>query len=259
MRYLQATLIVLTLACCSSTGWAQSDNPFGGPRNGNSNARAADPFAAPPNQTRQQRGVPVRSARDAIVQEAKQALAAGRKPVKVASNPNEAEAKIKASLSDETSVTFIQTPLSEAMQSISAMHEIPVVVDRRALEEIGLTADAPVTISLKNVTLRSALRLMLRELDCTYIVKDEVLQITTLEAAEQNLTLEMYQLPDNLAAKSDQVIKVLTGTVVPDTWETLGGPSSAMSIDHVLVISTTSDVHARVESFLEKLIDKYGK
>ena len=256
MRYLQATLIVLSLACCSSTGWAQGDDPFGGPRNGNSNA-AADPFAAPPNQTRQPRAV--RSARDAVVQKAKQALVDGRKPVKVAPNPNDAEARIKSTLNDETSVTFIHTPLSDAMQSVSDMHNIPVVVDRRALEEIGLADDTPVTISLKNVTLRSALRLMLRELDCTYVVKDEVLQITTMEAAEQNLTLEMYQLPQNLAAKSDQVIKVLTGTVVPDTWETLGGPSSAMSIDHVLVISTTSDIHARVETFLEKLIDKYGK
>jgi hypothetical protein len=64
------------------------------------------------------------------------------------------------------------------------------------LEEIGLSADQPVSITLKNVTLRSFLRLMLRELDLTYMIKDEVMQITTIEAAEQNLVNKVYPVGD---------------------------------------------------------------
>ena len=83
--------------------------------------------------------------------------------------------------------------------------------------------------------------------------------LTTAEAAEQNLVLKMYVLPNNLAAKSETVIKVLTATVVPDAWEGLGGPSSAMAIDHVLVISTTSEIQDQTHDFLANLIEKYGK
>ena len=252
MRILLATFVALLVVSSSPTAWSQSEDPFGG--------AGADPFAQPPANVRQPKKTPVKSARAAVIEKAKKALAAGKRPVKpLPVGENEAEMRIKASLDNETTQTFINVPLEEAVQTISRTHNIPIVVDRRALEELGLSIDVTVSIDLKNVTLRSFLRLMLRELDLTYLVKDEVLQITTIEAAEQNLVLELYVLPPNLAAKSDQVIKVITSQIVPDTWENLGGPSSAMALDHVLVVSTTSDVHDQTKTFLGKLIEKYGK
>ncbi len=257
MRVLPATLAALLFVFSSSIVWSQSADPFAP-----SSGQPADPFAPQPGTrpAKPPRAAQPKSVRGAVLQKAKQALAEGRKPQPpTARMHNEAEQWINATLSDETSITFIETPLQEAMQTLSAQHEIPIVIDRRALEEIGLDADVGVTIDLRNVSLRSALRLMLRDLELTYMIKDEVMQITSLEAAENHLVLAMYVLPDNLAAKADQVIKVLTATVVPDTWDTLGGPSTALAIDHVLVISTTSDVQDRSEKFLAMLIDKYGK
>ena len=55
---------------------------------------------------------------------------------------------------------------------------------------MGIGTDTPVTKNLKGITLRSALRLMLRELSLTYIIKDEVLLITTPEEAESQLSHE---------------------------------------------------------------------
>ncbi|WP_442506972.1 hypothetical protein SH528x_005850 [Novipirellula sp. SH528] len=109
---------------------------------------------------------------------------------------NDTERRIQATLSDETSQIFVETPLEEAIQKIATDHDIPIVIDRRALEEIGLTADSPVTIELKNVSLRSFMRLLLRELDLTYMIKDEVMQITTQEAAEENLVTKVYPVGD---------------------------------------------------------------
>ncbi|KAA5547347.1 VWA domain-containing protein [Roseiconus nitratireducens] len=109
---------------------------------------------------------------------------------------NETERRIESALSDETTQSFIETPLSDAIQQISQTHDIPIVVDTRALEEIGLDADVGVTIDLKNVSLRSFLRLMLRDLDLTYLIKDEVMQITTIEAAEDNLVTKVYPVGD---------------------------------------------------------------
>ncbi|MEL6108777.1 MAG: VWA domain-containing protein, partial [Planctomycetota bacterium] len=109
---------------------------------------------------------------------------------------NATERRIEATLSQETSQSFLETPLSDAVQQLSDTHDIPIVIDNRALEEIGLDSDTPVTLDLKNVTLRSFLRLMLRDNDLTYLIKDEVMQITTTEAAEDNLVTKVYPVGD---------------------------------------------------------------
>jgi hypothetical protein len=250
MRLLSATLVGLFAVSIGSTAWAQGSDPFGG----------EDPFGGRPVARQPRHARPTGTARDAMIEQAKQVLADGRKPVQVApSRQHDAERRIHAALGSQTTITLIETPLQEAMQVFSRNHDIPIVIDSRALEEIGLDSNVGVNIDLRNVTLRSALRLLLRDLDLTYMIRDEVMQITTVEAAENNLVLEMYVLPDHLAEKADQVIKVLTATVVPDTWETLGGPSTAMPLDHVLVVSATSDVHDQVEDFLSMLVQKYGK
>jgi hypothetical protein len=257
MRNLTATMVAFLLLSCATSAWAQSDDPFGPGK--------SDPFDKPSARRDQPKTTsPIQrrptNDRPSIVDQAKKVLAAGQEPIQLGPPRDHVmERRIQAALDDETSHIFVETPLSEALASISELHNIPIVSDRRALEEIGLTPETRVSLSLNNVSLRSFLRLMLRELDLTYLIKDEVLQITTAQAAEQNLILKMYVLPENLAAKSDSVIKVLTHSVVPDSWEGIGGPSSAMAIDHVLVISTTGDVQDRVKEFLAMLIEKYGK
>ena len=168
-------------------------------------------------------------------------------------SPTETEQQLHASLADETSQVFINAPLEEALQAISELHNLPIVVDKRALEEIGLTPSAPVTLDLHNVTLRSFLRLMLHDLDLTYVIKDEVIQITSTEAAENNLVLKMHILPKIVAEKSDVVLHALQSTVQSDTWDVAGGPSTAVAIDSVLAVSTTGDVHDQIDDFLTKL------
>ena len=45
----------------------------------------------------------------------------------------------------------------------------------RKIEDAGITTDTPITKSLKGITLKSALRLILKELEMTYVIRDEVL------------------------------------------------------------------------------------
>lgn len=112
------------------------------------------------------------------------------------SGDNETEQRIQKALGEETIQQFFETPLEEAIQKISQDHNIPIVIDSRALEDIGLTADTPVSLELENVSLRSFMRLMLRELELTYMIKDEVMQITTIEAAEENRVTKVYPVGD---------------------------------------------------------------
>jgi hypothetical protein len=170
-----------------------------------------------------------------------------------------AEERIRATLSENTTATFIELPLADAVQQLSEQHDIPIVVDKRALEEFGLSHDVPVNLSLKNVSLRSFLRLLLRDLDLTYMIRDEVLQITTAEAAKTNLVLQTYPFPETLIDKSEQVIAALTATVTPAQWETHGGPSTVAAVDNVLVVSGPDAVHEGVVEFLQKLDDAFQR
>lgn len=282
MRIHLATLVALIVISFCPAAWSQSADPFGrgaGPNRPN-------PFGGPPAKLNApaQLETPARhpaAGASAVIRSAQSTLQPAKTIAqrRVAGQPEvvlmdlrtdpfggphrvkqlDAEQKIHAALDSKTTQSFIETPLSEAIRAIGDAHEIPIVIDSRALEEIGLDADIGVNANLKNISLRSFLRLMLRDLDMTYVVKDEVMQITTTEAAEDNLAVEMYILPENLVEKSDQVIEVLTATVVPDTWKPSGGPSTAMAIDQVLVVSTTCDVHEDVKKFLAMLSEKYGK
>ena len=192
-----------------------------------------------------------------ILAKAQDALAKGRRPTDIRGfESSKLERRVLKTLDDETTIEVRDAPLVDVCQVISSLHDIPVLVDQRALEEIGLSADTPVSIKLKSVKLRSALRLMLRALDLTYMVSDEVLQITTVEAAEQNLRTEMFKLPKKLAAKKADVIQATQSNVVPDTWQALGGPSTMDIFEDVLIVSATDDVLHQVSRFLNELAGK---
>lgn len=166
---------------------------------------------------------------------------------------SESERRIEVALGANTANTFQSTPLREAIQSISVFHKIPMMIDERSLTEIGLDANVPVTIDLKDVSLRAFLRILLRDLDCTYAIADEVLWITTPESAEdgQFLHTRVYRLPSALANRADHLISMIELNVCPDTWSVQGPCGS--SIDHVLVISTSTDKHFRIEQFLSRV------
>lgn len=97
---------------------------------------------------------------------------------------NPPEAKISAALDDPTELEFVDQPLSDVVQYLKERHQLEIQLDNRALKDKHIGADTPVTFNITGTTLRSALRLMLRELDLTYVLRDEVLLITTKEEAE---------------------------------------------------------------------------
>ena len=97
-----------------------------------------------------------------------------------------ATARVEDALKDPTTLEFIETPLQDVVDFLKDVHGIEIQIDSRALEDVGIGSDTPVTRNLKGISLRSALRLVLKELDLTYVVRDEVLLITTPEEAEQD-------------------------------------------------------------------------
>lgn len=176
----------------------------------------------------------------------------------VTSNPKDHDALL-AKLQQKVSVTFIETPLEEAAKALSKQISATIIIDRWAIEEIGVTPDTPVNIELKSVSLQSALRLMLRDLTLTYLVKDEVIQITTMDAAERNLVNQIHFLESTGFDLQGNAIQVIETTIAPDTWEAFGGPSTMAPLfvgpyqRPAILISTTTDVHAQISDLFKTL------
>ncbi|PNY38381.1 hypothetical protein C2E31_00035 [Rhodopirellula baltica] len=214
-------------------------------------AQSNDPFGnSPATVTTQKNQVP--SARPVTATNSV-AIAAQDANIRDKQFKSDSELRIRAALNELTSQNFIDVPMIEAAQQLSQVHDIPIVIDRRALDEVGADEEIPVSINLKAVKLRSFLRLMLSDLDLTYVIKDDVLQFTTRSAAEHALSVELYSLRGELAAKGKEVAEMVTRVIVPGFWEANHGPGSVIPLDHVIVVSATSDVHYSVEQFLQRL------
>jgi general secretion pathway protein D len=252
-----------------------------------------------------------------------------------------AEQDIKRKLSSPVDINYRNRALGEVLQDLSAVTNIPIVMDARAMAEMRVTSDSPVTLELsKAISLQSALNLILAEYELAYVIQNDVLNITSISAKRTMVYPKTYRVTDlvtpipNFAASYEDglagalraahqmtsrqsdvqimpvsmtdlanrgqasnaaqamnpnmmgqyasmgsqggfglntppgggrggasladftsLIDLIQTTVVPDTWEALGGPSTMREYPQnlSLVISTTSEVHDQITELLESL------
>lgn len=151
---------------------------------------------------------------------------------------------------------FSDTPLELVVANLRDQYGIEVQIDARALDEVGLGPDELVTVDLRNISLQSALRLMLETVHMTYLIRDEVLMITTLEEADVHLLTCVYDVRDLVGAgSSDALIDVILSCVATDTWrENGGGEAEIRSLPRgLLVISQTQAIHDEIRQLLQAL------
>jgi len=173
---------------------------------------------------------------------------------------------------------FVGIPMSQFAQVIAEDYDIPLIFDSRALKAAGLTPDDEVTVSISNVSLKSALSLMLKSASdgaMTYIVDDEVLLFTTSEVAAKRLQTRIYPV-DQLTASlqpaprlavakaaaantppadpTTDLAEALILTISPDSWRRNGGRGDVQKLgDKYLVVLQSHAVHEEIEDFLQQL------
>lgn len=175
---------------------------------------------------------------------------------------------------------FIEVPINQITQVISEDYSIPIVIDAESLKAAGLTPEEEATVSIGNVSLKSALRLLLQAAGdnaMAYILDNEVLLITTPQVAAKHLETRIYpvgNLIDALQSGSpfaatvadagetpppiDEITELadsLILTISPQTWRRNGtGTGDVQKIgDKYLVVLQTQAVHEEIESFLTHL------
>ena len=93
---------------------------------------------------------------------------------------SERDIEIEKKLRTPVSLQFTNAPLSKVLEYLAKLADVNLHLDPQGLAEEGVTSDTPVTIELRNeIMLKSALNLILEPLHLSYVVKDEVLKITS--------------------------------------------------------------------------------
>jgi type II secretory pathway component GspD/PulD (secretin) len=193
---------------------------------------------------------------------------------------------IKSKLDNDT-VTWDygenQQPFEEVVKQIRTTTGINIVLDPDVKAEKG---QEPITVTLRDYKLGGALKILLGNLKLDFVLKDEVLYITTQEKAlgrpiprvydvrDLTVSLPHFKAPNlNLrpGGAGEAAVKAIWGedlertqdtdlsrlvdlireNVGPGTWEVEGHsiqPSAGQ-----IVVSTTTEIHGKIVDFLEDL------
>ncbi len=115
-------------------------------------------------------------------------------PVEVIMDP--AESSILKVLDEDTSFSFVDVPLSEALKYFSEQHQINLWLNLVALGDEGIDPQTTnVNIEVKGIRLRTGLKLLLDPVGLQAIVEDEVVKVTTKSFANRPET-RVYPVAD---------------------------------------------------------------
>ncbi|MEM1303450.1 MAG: hypothetical protein AAGG46_01050 [Planctomycetota bacterium] len=151
---------------------------------------------------------------------------------------------------------FAETPLEEVVQFVRDEYDLNVQIDTPALDDLGITVDAPVTCSLKGITLGAALRLMLREQEIVAVPLDGYLLLTTEEEEEMRLCVAVYPVADLVVQNGrNAIMNAVVYLVASETWAQNGGGESDLLITPtgLLIVSQTESVHDGIVALLEAM------
>ncbi len=189
--------------------------------------------------------------------------------------PLNREALINAALGRPVSFEYKETPLGDVIKDLEKKLGVTVALETRALDEVGIGSDTPITIEVTNISAASALRHLLRRVDptLTFSIRDGALAITTCEDAEGILETRYYDIADMAETANaemifrasqrfnpfppggefDAIVELITATVEPNSWDRVGGPGSIAIRDGVMIVSHTREIQEQIAFLLTTL------
>jgi hypothetical protein len=176
------------------------------------------------------------------------------------------EERLRLALERPVDRDFVETPLEDVIAYLKDFTDAHVEPDRIALDDEGIGLDCSMTFLHKGIKLRSALTLMLERQGLTWLVKDEVLLITTPDRAGRMPLTEVYGVSDLVAAVDaqgrafndfDALIRTITRTIAPKTWDSTGGRAAIVPFEApgiaAIVVAHRREAHEAIGQLLGDL------
>jgi len=165
--------------------------------------------------------------------------------------------KIRTALDRHIEFDFDDMPLKDAVDFLSENLQIPIVLSLKKLEEASISPDTPITRKLESDPAVRHLETILKDLELDYVIRDEVLQITTPEDVESQLVTRIYDTRSLLSGLSaDRIIEQITRTIQPQMWDIVGGPGEVKIWRGLMVVTHTDRVHEEIEKLLLSLAEQ---
>jgi beta-lactamase regulating signal transducer with metallopeptidase domain len=174
-------------------------------------------------------------------------------------------------------IKFEGQALSDVVDYFRDVTKVDILVEWPALEQMGVTRDAPVTLRLREPTPADAvLTLMFRAMgdDLRYEIDKGVVVIGP-SSKRPAVVVRVYDVGELLsndaaapsgptgspgwtaeAADAAALTHLIQATVEPDAWQEGGGPGTITVFKNKLVVKASESVHKEIASLLEMLRDK---
>ena len=153
-------------------------------------------------------------------------------------------------LQHPANMKFFLTPLDEAVRHLALTHSLPLVIDRQSLEAKGLSPSLRVTFELQGIELRRALYFLLHKYDLSYVVKNEVVMITTKRKVESQREIAIHTFPLVLAPKMEKVREMFLKRA-PDVWAQHGGANEVVVFKNHFIVYGTRDVQLATRQYVD--------
>lgn len=183
---------------------------------------------------------------------------------------SEKEQQLLQALEQPVTLTLNQLPFAQVIQDLSDRLGEPILMDKASLQIAQIDTNMPVTLNLREVSLRTALRKILQDQGLTYIIRNETIEVTTPEKASQTLVTQVYYLGDLVRGTTttfnpfiDQALAIenarliadtITNSVDPLSWEGQGGIGSVRfhAPTLSLIVRQTAEVHSVLQGKFAK-------
>jgi hypothetical protein len=172
-------------------------------------------------------------------------------------------------LNSVISVDFKEQSFNSVIDYLRDKTGQPFLVDKQAMEEANIDYDTPISLKAKKVTVRTLLRKVLADVGLTYIIKDEMIQITSWKKAKASMVVRTYPVADIVTCLDPGVppllrpaqtvqnvkslISLIKSSIDPDSWgngEQGGGSISFHAGTMSLVVKQSAEVHYRLGNSL---------
>ncbi len=185
---------------------------------------------------------------------------AGQKP---AAAEAAADDKIEPRLADKLpDIQLVQTPLGQAIDTLSALSNLPIAIDPDALIAVGASLDDPVSVHLAHATVGEILEKILAARKLGFVAEGSRLLVTTPADYRETLRPLRYPVAD-LTGEDAKATAELAGLVqklvAPESWQLNGGRGSIHADEGALAVVQTGAVHDQLAAFCEKLRIARGK
>ncbi|MFN3188893.1 MAG: hypothetical protein ACE361_00085 [Aureliella sp.] len=167
----------------------------------------------------------------------------------------EAEDRLLAIFNTKVEADYAGIPLQQIMSGFADDLNIPIWINTGELDLLGVDPQTPISLSLPNTSFKSVLRLMLEPLELTFVVRNEVMEITSKDSANIAPSVAYYDLAWVLERREDtsSLLVAITNTIDPDCWVENGGASSLHAVGRVLIVSASRSTQEKIRTMLKTL------